>query len=495
MAALVWTLAVVLCLGSVAAQPTDSLAGQTPIVNGAVLPDNTFVTSTYAQVAAGQAALQSYNDFDLYNFLVNTECLEAEFDSAATFGVPLDPLLQAGGPGAIGAKRANISAELLPFFQETARDEAGHVRLIREALGPLASPCPLVDITAFGPYFANAVNLTFGQTFNTAFDPFANDVNLCLAIWSLEEIGATGDKGVTVLLQNATMRDGAAGLAVSAGYQASTQRFILWQNRNVIVQPFGRPVSDIVQAISNYRDALDGPTNVDQGLFYAGGINIVPTDGNGVTFSRTPQQVLSILTFGASDGRGGFFPNGVNGRINLPTPIGPNFSSTRPGTNYTAFSGTGFADPNTIETPENVTTASKPPAGSQPPASLPATAVAVGQPVPNTPPTSANAPAPGPQSSAVAPSPATTSSAPATAPSSGSTGATLPSAGNNTSGAGASAPVSTSTSSPSSTPSSTAAAPGSGQNATLAPVATGAATNTSDLSATPAPSASGRKMK
>lgn len=29
----------------------------------------------------------------------------------------------------------------------------------------------------------------------------------------------------------------------------------------------------------------------DQGLFFDGGINIVPTDGNGVTFSRTPQQV------------------------------------------------------------------------------------------------------------------------------------------------------------------------------------------------------------
>lgn len=84
---------------------------------------------------AGQAALQSYNDFDLYNFLVNTECLEAEFDSAATFGVPLDPLLQAGGPGAIGARRANISADILPFLQETARDEAGHVRY--ESVGQL----------------------------------------------------------------------------------------------------------------------------------------------------------------------------------------------------------------------------------------------------------------------------------------------------------------------------------------------------------------------
>jgi hypothetical protein len=36
--------------------------------------------------------------------------------------------------------------------------------------------------------------------------------------------------------------------------------------------------------------------NDDQGLFFDGGINIVPTDGNGVTFSRTPQQVWESQT-------------------------------------------------------------------------------------------------------------------------------------------------------------------------------------------------------
>ena len=86
--------------------------------------------------SAGAGARQSYNDFDLYNFLTNTECLEAEFDSWATFGVPLDPSLVAGGPGAIGANRANISPELLPFAQETARDEAGHVRCARVGSEP-----------------------------------------------------------------------------------------------------------------------------------------------------------------------------------------------------------------------------------------------------------------------------------------------------------------------------------------------------------------------
>lgn len=46
----------------------------------------------------GAAAKQSYTDFDLYNFLTNTECMEAHFDSWLTFGVPLDPALVAGGP-------------------------------------------------------------------------------------------------------------------------------------------------------------------------------------------------------------------------------------------------------------------------------------------------------------------------------------------------------------------------------------------------------------
>ncbi|GAQ80483.1 hypothetical protein KFL_000550140 [Klebsormidium nitens] len=338
--------------GPAAAQPTNALPGKPPVVfNGGVLPDRTFVESTFLQVATGSAARQSYNDFDLYNFLTNTECLEASFDSWAAFGVPLDPALVAGGPDPIGANRANISPELLPFAQETARDEAGHVRLIREAIADLASPCPLLNFTAFADYFGNAVTHKFGKKYAGPpfFDPYFDDVTIFLAIWSLEEIGATGDKGITVLMENATMRDGAAGLAVSAGYQAAAQRWILWERRNRLVEPFKLTVAQVVEAISEYRDSLDGPQDDDQPLFYRGGINIVPTDANGVTYSRTPQQVLSILTFGAEDGKGGFFPNGVNGRINLPTPLGPVYRSTRPGTVYPAYDQTGFADPNTVD--------------------------------------------------------------------------------------------------------------------------------------------------
>ena len=69
-------------------------------------------------------------------------------------------------------------------------------RLIREAIADLASPCPLLNFTAFADYFGNAVTRKFGKKYAGPpfFDPYFDDVTIFLAIWSLEEIGATGDK-------------------------------------------------------------------------------------------------------------------------------------------------------------------------------------------------------------------------------------------------------------------------------------------------------------
>lgn len=53
--------------------------------------------------------------------------------------------------------------------------------------------------------------------------------------------------------------------------------------------------------LSALRDSLDGGVKVDQALIYQGGINIVPTDGNGVTLPRTPQQVGWGLGWGGGD--------------------------------------------------------------------------------------------------------------------------------------------------------------------------------------------------
>ena len=39
----------------------------------------------------------------------------------------------------------------------------------------------------------------------------------------------------------------------------------------------------------------------------------VPVNSNAMLFARTPAQVLAIVTLGASNGQGGFFPQGLNG--------------------------------------------------------------------------------------------------------------------------------------------------------------------------------------
>lgn len=84
------------------------------------------------------------------------------------------------------------------YFEEVALDEQGHVRLIRDILGPRSVPCPELDLAGgFTAFF----NMAFGM--NETFDPYLNDVNFLLSTWMLEEIGATGDKvGLRALVCN-----------------------------------------------------------------------------------------------------------------------------------------------------------------------------------------------------------------------------------------------------------------------------------------------------
>ena len=56
-----------------------------------------------------------------------------------------------------------------------------------------------------------------------------------------------------------------------------------------------------------------------------GWVNMVPTDIRGLTFDRTPQQILNILFLGNPAAKGVFFPNGVYGAIN--SPVGYNLTA------------------------------------------------------------------------------------------------------------------------------------------------------------------------
>lgn len=75
----------------------------------------------------------------------------------------------------------------------------------------------------------------------------------------MEELGATGNKGLAGLTGNPVLANGIAGLATSATAQATVQRMLLWQMRNYTVEPFNETVQQVFARVSALRDSLDGP--------------------------------------------------------------------------------------------------------------------------------------------------------------------------------------------------------------------------------------------
>ncbi|MGI8943829.1 MAG: ferritin-like domain-containing protein [Qipengyuania sp.] len=259
-------------------------------------------------------------DADILNFALNLEYLEAQFYFQAAFGegLPANILGGVGTQGGVtGGRKVNFTDPLIAqYAREIARDEIAHVRFLRTALGSAAVAQPPIDISSGpnGPFSAAARAaglIGAGQSF----DPYASDENFLLGAYIFEDVGVTAYKGASPLITNKTFLEAAAGILAAEAYHASLVRTVL----------FGKGIStpapaliDATEKISDARDSLDGPADLDQGVAIRNnGANIVPTDGNGLVFSRTGPQVLNIvfLTRMAAQ-QGGFFPRGVNGSIN-----------------------------------------------------------------------------------------------------------------------------------------------------------------------------------
>jgi hypothetical protein len=79
----------------------------------------------------------------------------------------------------------------------------------------------------------------------------------------------------------------------------------------------GEEAWNAANAISDARDKLDGSGDKDQGIRVNGKANIVPATPDAIVFTRTPQQVLRLV-YGADKAgtsKGGFYPNGMNGKL------------------------------------------------------------------------------------------------------------------------------------------------------------------------------------
>jgi len=241
-------------------------------------------------------------DLDVLNFALNLEYLEAEYYLRGTTGIGLSAADAGAGAGAVVGGRAVTFAT--PAFQqyaeEVAADELAHVKFLRAALGSAAVPRPAIDIENSFNAAANAAGL--GATF----DPYANEVNFLIGAYVFEDVGVTAYKGGAPLLQNKTFLEAAAGILGVEAYHAGMVRTVLYS--------LGGAAVTAAQAISDLRDGADGGSDLDQGIVVGGKANIVPTDENGIAYSRSTSQVLRVVYLGGAT-EGGFFPTGLNGNI------------------------------------------------------------------------------------------------------------------------------------------------------------------------------------
>ena len=275
-----------------------------------------------AVLLAGQPALATErkddggapSDSAILNFALNLEYLEAEFYLQAVTGngLPDDMITGRGQQGDVSGGYAVPfdTPAIRKYAQEIAADEKSHVAFLRSALGGAAVSRPTLNLDDSFTAAALAAGLIGpGETF----DVFENEVNFLFGAFIFEDVGVSAYKGASPLITNKTYLEAAAGILAAEAYHAGLVRTVLYAK--------GLATPSLVTAagkISDARDSLDGASDDDQGIAGpdASQSNIVPTDANGLAYSRTTGQVLNIVYLSKSAlVGGGFFPNGINGNI------------------------------------------------------------------------------------------------------------------------------------------------------------------------------------
>lgn len=274
------------------------LAGGATLIGGSILSG---CGGSGSSVGGGSGG-SGVTDADVLNFALNLEYLEAEYYLRATTGQGLQAADVGTGFGTVtGGRQVTFATPAIQqYAQEIAADELDHVRFLRSALGSAAVARPAINLRESFNAAASAAGL--GDTF----DPYANEVNFMIGAFVFEDVGVTAYKGAARLIQNKDFLEAAAGILGVEAYHAGTVRTVLYN--------IGGTAISTCQAISDLRDTADGAGDKDQGLTASGQANIVPTDANGIAFSRSTSEVLKIVYLGG-DSSGGFFPNGLNGTI------------------------------------------------------------------------------------------------------------------------------------------------------------------------------------
>jgi hypothetical protein len=285
-----------------------------------------------AATAAGAGALSiatsasaaTIADNDMGNFLLQLDYLAAQYYSFAVTGAGLPAALLTGvgtAGAATGARQVTFTDPLVAqFASEIRQDLAAQVAFLRATLGTDgATAQPAIDLGfAAGSGFSKAA-VAAGIAAAGAFDPYASDENFLLGAYIFEDVIVTAFAGAAASISDKALLGKVLGLLSTHSHHTAVIRSLLYAKG--VATPALRTNADKIS--DNLRDALDGGTDLDQGISPTGTgatiqSNVVPAGADGLIAGRSTGQVLNILYLNsAAVSSGGFFTAGLNGTVKV----------------------------------------------------------------------------------------------------------------------------------------------------------------------------------
>jgi hypothetical protein len=227
-----------------------------------------------------------------------------------------------------GAKVTGTTSQQADFINELAYAEQQHVRFLRSQLGSAAVPMPNIDLVNSFNALASAAGI--GSTFN----PYTSWTNFLVGAFIFEDVGVTAYSGAAPLISSAGIASGyltaAAGIQAVEAYHAGAIRTYITAGAITAGGASGFPAFTYANQVSTLRAQLGGgnetPLTLPTATTKAGVVTstassiVAASASTAIGYSRTTDQVLHIV-YGTGGGAGvkggGFFPNGLNGKITV----------------------------------------------------------------------------------------------------------------------------------------------------------------------------------
>lgn len=264
-------------------------------------------------------------DTDMLVLMAQLHYLQAEFYSRAVLGVPLAAALVTGTGtlGTVSGPRTVTftDAVLAEGLREIAVEKIDQVVRLRAVLGGNMPARPDLNLGVdaagtFARYGIGAAPVTTPATAPIITDVYANQDQLLLGAFILEDPVMTAWRAIATLMTSATNIDLAAGLlAISAHHVGMVRSQIFIRGA-----ASGSTLRQASIRLSDLRDSyapVDDDKGVAAGLTAATGLNtadIVPADGDGEIYGRLPNLTINTFYMTRSVATsGGFFPAGLNG--------------------------------------------------------------------------------------------------------------------------------------------------------------------------------------